>query len=111
MDKGRPGESYLLAGEQATYGEVMGMIARQAGKRGPILLPDGPVRLFATLTTPIERFVPIPQTMTADAARSGVATYLGDSTKAETELGWTSRPVSEGMLETLRVELAADAGR
>ena len=59
----------------------------------------------------MERFVPIPQTMTAEAARSGMATYLGDSTKAATKLGWTSRPVREGMLETLRVELAADAGR
>ncbi len=111
MDKGRSGESYLLAGEQATYGEVLGMIAREAGKRGPILLPDGPVRLLAALIGPIERFVPIPQTMTADAARSGMATYLGDSSKAETELGWTSRPVREGMLETFRAELAAGAGR
>jgi nucleoside-diphosphate-sugar epimerase len=111
MDKGRSGESYLLAGEQATYGEVLGMIAREAGKRGPILLPDRPVRVFAALTAPLERFVPIPQTMTADAARSGMATYLADSTKAEAELGWTSRPVREGMLETLRVQLAADSGR
>jgi nucleoside-diphosphate-sugar epimerase len=111
MERGRSGESYILAGQRATYSEIMGMIAREAGRRGPILLRDGPVRIFATLTAPMERFVPIPQTMTAEAARSGMATYLGDSTKAATELGWTSRPVREGMLETLRVELAADAGR
>jgi nucleoside-diphosphate-sugar epimerase len=111
MERGRSGESYILAGQRATYSEIMGMIAREAGRRGPILLRDGPVRIFAMLTAPMERFVPIPQTMTAEAARSGMATYLGDSTKAATELGWTSRPVREGMLETLRVELAVDPGR
>ena len=29
-----------------------------------------------------------------------------DSTKAETELGWTSRPVREGIAETVRLEMA-----
>ena len=73
----------------------------------PILLPNGVIRVFAAMTAPMEQLVPVPQPLTAEAARSGMATYLGDSSKAETELGWTARPVREGMLETVRAELTA----
>lgn len=107
MEKGRPGESYMLAGGPASYDEVLGLVATEAGKRKPILLPNGLIKTVAALTAPIERVVPVPQTMTADAARSGMATYLGNATKAETELGWTTRPVREGILETVRAEMAA----
>ena len=107
MEKGRPGESYLLAGEQASYGEVLELIAEEAGNRHPILLPNGVIRVVAAMTEWIERFVPIPQPMTAEAVRSGMATYFGDSTKARTELGWTPRPVRVGMLQTVRAELAS----
>jgi nucleoside-diphosphate-sugar epimerase len=107
MEKGRPGESYLLAGERASYAEILGLIAEESGRRAPLLVPNGLIRVVAAMTSPIERLVPIPQTMTAEAARSGMATYFGDSTKAETELGWTSRPVREGMRETVQAELAA----
>lgn len=108
MELGRQGESYLLAGEQASYGDTLKLVAKESGKRGPILLPSNLVRVVAPITGRIEQFVPIPQSMTADAARSGLATYLGNSTKAETELGWRARPVHEGMLETVRAELAAE---
>ena len=46
--------------------------------------------------------------MTADAARAGMATYFGNSAKAKTELGWTPRPVHEGITETVRLEMAAN---
>lgn len=105
MEKGRPGESYMLAGERASYGEILGLVAREAGRRRPILLPNALVRVVAAMTAPLEGFLPIPQAMTAEAARAGMATYFGDSAKAETELGWTSRPVREGIIETIRLEM------
>jgi nucleoside-diphosphate-sugar epimerase len=106
MEDGRPGESYLLAGERASHAEILGLIAQESGKRRPILVPNGLVRVVAALTSPIERLVPLPQFMTAEAARAGMATYFGDPTKAEAELGWSSRPVREGMRETVQAELA-----
>jgi nucleoside-diphosphate-sugar epimerase len=107
MEKGRPGESYLLAGERATHAEILGLIAQEAGKHRPILVPNGLVRVVAAMTSPVERLVPLPQFMTAEAARAGMATYFGDATKAEAELGWTSRPVRDGMRETVRTEKAS----
>lgn len=110
MERGRVGESYVLAGERASYAEALGLVAREAGRRGPILLPNRLVRAVATAVEPVERLVPVPQPLTAEAARAGMGTYFGDSTKARTELGWTSRPLREGMVETVRAELSAQGG-
>ena len=100
------GESYLLAGERASYGEVLGLVAEEAGKRRPILLPNGLVAR--------RRVDGADGAVSADPAgddgrrgRAGMATYYGDSTKARRELGWSSRPLRSGITETVRVELAA----
>lgn len=101
MEKGRLGESYILAGPRATYPELLALVARIAGTRKPLFLPPGMVKAMAVLTAPVEKLLPIPQFLTADAARSAVATYYGDSSKAERELGWTVRPLEEGMQQTV----------
>ncbi|PVG81876.1 hypothetical protein DDE18_14235 [Nocardioides gansuensis] len=107
MERGRPGESYMLAGETASYAEVFRLVREVAGKRGPILLlPRSLIRAVARLTAPVEKVVRLPQAMTADAARAGLATYFGDGSKARRELGWTCRPLREGMTETVRAEIA-----
>lgn len=107
MEKGRTGESYLLAGEEASYQEVFPWVREAAGRRTPLLfLPRPVVRAVAAMTSVLERVLPVPQAMTADAARAGMATYLADSSKARSELGWTSRPVRAGIEETVRAELA-----
>jgi nucleoside-diphosphate-sugar epimerase len=107
MEKGAVGESYMLVGERATYGEVLRLVAAEAGTRGPILLPNRLIGVIAAMTAPVERVVPVPQPLTADAAHAGMATYFGNGAKAERELGWSSRPLREGMLETVRAEKAA----
>ncbi|HWJ80751.1 MAG TPA: NAD-dependent epimerase/dehydratase family protein [Nocardioides sp.] len=108
MEKGRDGESYILAGERAPYAEVFGWVKQHARARTPVIfLPRPLIRVFAALTWQLERFVPFPQAMTAEAARAGMGTYYGDSSKAESELGWTHRPVREGIRETVEAELAA----
>ena len=107
MERGRLGESYLLAGDQASYEDAFAWVREAAGQRTRLVfLPRPVVRAVAAMTAPVERLVPIPQTMTADAARAGMATYLGDSSKAREELGWTPRPVRDGIEETVRAEMA-----
>jgi nucleoside-diphosphate-sugar epimerase len=108
MEKGRAGESYYLTGDVATYAQVFRQVKELAGSKSRLVfLPNGLVKANAALTAPLERVIRLPQSLTADAARAGCATYLADSTKARTELGWTSRPVADGIAETVRAELAA----
>ena len=52
------------------------------------------------------RFLPLPPAYTAEGLRiiAGV-TYIGDNSRAKRELGWTVRPLREGLSETLRHEM------
>jgi nucleoside-diphosphate-sugar epimerase len=101
MERGRVGESYILAGPAHTYADVLALVARLSGGPPPTLVPPRLARLAARLTAPLERVLPIPQFMTAEAALSGTGTYYGDSAKALQHLGWRPRPLEEGMAETV----------
>ena len=48
----------------------------------------------------IESIIPIPATFGREAIASLGATYIARSDKARTELGWKTRPLQTGMLET-----------
>jgi len=54
----------------------------------------------------VERAIPLPPTFTTEGLRvlAGV-TYLGNSAKAERELGFTARPLEVGLPETLQHEM------
>jgi len=99
MDRGTVGESYMLAGEPASLADGLRLAAELAGTPGPIVVPAAAVRLSERLVAPIGRHVHLPDSYTAEAMRASLATYLGSPEKARRELGWTSRPLREGMAE------------
>jgi nucleoside-diphosphate-sugar epimerase len=101
MERGRVGESYILAGPRATYDELFGLVRRLAGRGRVLLLPPSAIRVAAALTAPMERLVPVPQSLTAEAALAGIATYYGDADRAQRELGWSARPLEEGLAGTV----------
>jgi nucleoside-diphosphate-sugar epimerase len=102
MERGRSGESYMLAGPHAGLDEGLRLAARIAGTNEPIVLPGVAVRVTAAIVDVLERAVPIPAMYTAEALRSGTSSYLGTPEKAQRELGWTVRPLREGMTTTVR---------
>jgi nucleoside-diphosphate-sugar epimerase len=99
MDRGGVGESYFLAGERRSLSSVLRRLAGLAGTRGPIVLPDLAVRGSAGLAGLAGRLVPVPADYAAETLRAGLATYLGLPAKAERDLGWSSRPLDEGLRE------------
>jgi nucleoside-diphosphate-sugar epimerase len=103
MDKGRPGESYNLAGPQHTMVEFFEAASRITGIRAPRMHP-GPALLktAAAITGAIGRVVPLPETYSSESLRvSAGATYLGSNAKARRELGFDPRSIEEGLRETL----------
>jgi dihydroflavonol-4-reductase len=102
MERGVPGESYMLAGEQASLAEALALAAELAGTRGPIVVPAGVVRMGARIASIVERVVPLPAEYAGETLRAAVATYLGSPAKAERDLGWTHRPLSAGLGELVR---------
>jgi dihydroflavonol-4-reductase len=100
MEKGAPGESYILAGEAATFADALTMLAEMSGGRKPLLLPTWLVRTAARINGGLERVVKLPQDQTREAMWASTATYYAESGKAQRELGWTARPLREGFADT-----------
>jgi len=114
-EKGRIGESYILAGPAVPLGEMVDFWAQLTGKRPPAArLPS---RLVSPLAPAAARFQPalnLPQLFGEDMVRMMGVTYAGRADKARAELGWRPRPLQTGMLDTFEWIAAtepADAGQ
>jgi nucleoside-diphosphate-sugar epimerase len=109
MEKGRTGESYILAGEPYGLIEALELAEGITGIKAPRLrLPAAPLRAVASLVERLERYVPLPATYRSDSLRSGAGvTFIARSDKARRELGWTCRPLEVGLRETLSHEMSA----
>jgi dihydroflavonol-4-reductase len=101
MERGEPGRSYMLAGPRATLADGLTRVARIAGTKGPVVLPERLVRLGARAVGPLGRVVPLPPDYAAETMRAGLATYYGSPARAERELGWRARSLDEGLRETV----------
>lgn len=109
MEKGTPGETYIITGPQHTFECVFDVAAKLAHVRAPLLHP-GPrtMRGMAALMTLVGRFTNLPSSLTPEALRVlAGTTYFGSNAKAVRELGFTARPIEEGMAQTLEHELRA----
>ena len=106
MERGRVGESYILAGPPHTLIEALETAERITGVSAPRLRPSPAVlKTLAVVMRGVERLVPVPPTYSSEYLRvaAGV-TYLGSAAKATRELGFTVRSLEEGLRETLAYE-------
>jgi nucleoside-diphosphate-sugar epimerase len=107
MEKGTPGESYIVAGPRHTFEAAFDLAASIAKVRPPFFHP-GPhaMRAFAAITSLAERVITLPPALTPEALRVlAGTTYFGSSEKAATQLGFAPRPLAEGLAQTLEHEL------
>ncbi len=100
MERGVPGETYMLAGPRTTLAEALRSVATIAGTKGPVVLPDRVVRATASVAGAVGRVVPLPPDFAAETMRASLATYLGSPAKAERELGWRGRSLDTGLRQT-----------
>jgi dihydroflavonol-4-reductase len=101
MNRGVPGEAYMLAGDPATLAELLAEVARAAGTKGPVLVPAALIRATEKVMTPVSKVVTVPSLFHPETLRAGLASYLGTRAKAEKDLGWDPRPLSEGLAQTV----------
>ena len=109
MERGKPGETYIITGPRHTFEEAFDLAARLAHVRPPLLHP-GPrmMRATAALMGVAGRFVSLPPAFTPEALRVlAGTTYFGSNEKAVRELGFSARPLDEGMAQTIEHELRA----
>jgi dihydroflavonol-4-reductase len=96
LDRGRPGQSYNLAGPSTTLGEAIEIAARLGGHRPPMVrMPTALLRLVA----PIGGLIGQANLHELIAASAGV-TYWLSSAKAVEELGFATREIEAGFRDT-----------
>lgn len=99
MLRGRPGQSYFLAGPSHTFVEALRIAEGITGIPAPrVVIPGALVAAVAAV-------------LRTEALRVVGATYLGSSAKAERELGFRARSLREGFAEVLPAHLAELRGR
>jgi len=99
MEKARPGERYILGGENLTLKQILDKLAAITGLPSPSIKLPYAVALATgivdtVLTGKLLRRQP---RVTIDAVRMGRKKMFITSAKAERELGWVSRPVDNAL--------------
>ena len=108
MEKGRVGESYIVAGPVHTLAEALDTVATITGiPASRIRLPGVMIKATAALTSVVEKVLPLPEIYRSETLRSSAGvSYIGDNRKAREELGFNPRPLHEGLTTTLAYEMA-----
>lgn len=107
MERGVAGQSYIIAGPPHRLIEAIQLAEQISGVLAPRLrVPPVLLKLASVLMRPLDALVTLPESYTPEYLRVAAgATYLGSSAKARRELGFETRPLHEGLRETLAYEM------
>jgi len=99
MEKARPGERYILGGENLTLKQILDKLGSITGLPSPsIRLPYAVALATGVVDTVFTgKLMRREPRVTIDAVRMGRKKMFITSAKAERELGWRSRPVDEAL--------------
>lgn len=108
MEKGRPGEAYIIAGPALTLVEAFDKIAQMTGLPPVKSHPSpGTLRMIASIMGFVSKFKEVSEAFSPENLRVlAGTTYLGTAAKAQRELGFSSRPFEVGMRATVEHEMA-----
>lgn len=100
LDQGVPGECYVLAGEPVRMRELVAEMAAVTGRGAPrVALPTVLVRAAAPFGRFVGPLLGFPPNLHEVLSSSDGVTFWATAKKARDELGWTSRPLAEGLRE------------
>ncbi|MFQ5515529.1 MAG: NAD-dependent epimerase/dehydratase family protein [Myxococcota bacterium] len=103
LEKGRLGESYILAGEVMRFGEMVRCITDLAASKPPRLtVPLWLARGMAFLDERFSRLRGRKPLISRESLASLLCSFAVSSEKAREELGFRPRPNREGFAQTLR---------
>ncbi|MGH9384583.1 MAG: NAD-dependent epimerase/dehydratase family protein [Vicinamibacterales bacterium] len=107
MEKGKAGETYIITGPRHSFEEAFAIAAEIAKVKKPRFHPRPAVmRLAARMMDVLGHVITLPVKYQPESLRVlAGATYFGSSDKAARELGFTARPLTEGMTQTIEHEL------
>ena len=105
LDAGRPGESYVLGGEVSTLRGLFEALATVTGRRAPRFeLPVALLKAVAPIGPYVAPLLGYPPNVRELVSSSDGVTFWASSDKAVRELGYTPRPLEQGLRDTLLSE-------
>ncbi|HZS16166.1 MAG TPA: NAD-dependent epimerase/dehydratase family protein [Candidatus Dormibacteraeota bacterium] len=105
LEKGRPGEAYVLGGEIATAQQLVETLARITGRRPPRLtMPAVLLKMSAPLGPLLAPRLGFPPNLRELISASDGVTYWARHDKAMRELGYAPRGLEQGLRDTLQAE-------
>jgi dihydroflavonol-4-reductase len=102
LKHGAIGERYILGGQNVRLGNFLAEIARQAGRRPPLVqLPIAAIYPFAAASELAAHFTGKEPFATRDGLKMAREYMFFDDAKARRELGYSPRPYKEGVADAI----------
>ncbi len=102
LERGRVGERYILGGQDVGLSQMLADVAALTGREPPtVKLPRKPLYPLAMIFEAVAQITGKEPMLTVDALNMAKRHMFYTSTKAERELGYTTRPYQEGIKDAL----------
>jgi nucleoside-diphosphate-sugar epimerase len=110
LDKGRPGEAYVISGPATTVREAIGIVAEVTGKKAPKhAIPVGLMKAMIPIGPLVGKMMGQPPNLRELISSADGVTFWASYEKAKDELGYEPRGLEQGLREMLAAEGKAPA--
>jgi dihydroflavonol-4-reductase len=105
LDKGRPGEAYVISGPVTTVREAIGVVAEISGRKAPKrALPTGLLKALTPIGPVVGKLMGQPPNLRELISSADGVTFWASYDKAKAELGYEPRGLQDGLRATLEAE-------
>jgi nucleoside-diphosphate-sugar epimerase len=105
LDKGKPGEAYVLGGQLTTMRELIQTLAQVAGKKAPSrALPTGLMKAMTPVGPLVGKLMGQGPNLRELISSADNVTFWAKHDKAMAELGYSPRGLEQGLRDTLAAE-------
>lgn len=105
LDKGRPGEAYVISGPATTVREAIGVVADVTGKKAPKrALPTGLMKALTPVGPLVGKMMGQPPNLRELISSADGVTFWASYDKAKGELGYEPRGLQDGLRAMLEAE-------
>jgi dihydroflavonol-4-reductase len=105
LDKGRPGEAYVISGPATTVREAISVVADVTGKKAPKrALPTGLMKAMTPIGPLVGKVMGQPPNLRELISSADGVTFWASYEKAQDELGYEPRGLQDGLRAMLETE-------
>ncbi|MDX6626550.1 MAG: hypothetical protein QOE56_1539 [Solirubrobacterales bacterium] len=105
LEKGKPGEAYVISGPKTTVREAIGVVADVTGKKAPKrALPTGLMKAMIPIGPLVGKMMGQPPNLRELISSADGVTFWATYEKAHRELGYEPRGLELGLRQTLEAE-------